>query len=145
MSDTPAQAIRRSKLAAMKNYVSEAEKALEEDDIFGWREEMEHLMGVVGSEVAEYGGVVPASSKSAQRPTGSAKSYEGPGGLVNGGESQRREEARADDPKFQRTPYDLCANCEDSAALHTGGSCMGCAAKEEGPICAKFVPKGVEK
>jgi hypothetical protein len=50
---------RASKLQAMVDYLKEAIHADEEGDEYEYREQMELLMGAVGSEVALYGGVVP--------------------------------------------------------------------------------------
>ncbi len=58
---------RRSKLHAIEGYVEEARAAYAHDDLYGWRQAMEHLMDVVGSEVAIHGGVVPTYKKPTYR------------------------------------------------------------------------------
>lgn len=50
---------RKSKLDAMATYLAQARTAAVNADEFGYRDALEHLMGVVGSEVDAYGGVAP--------------------------------------------------------------------------------------
>ena len=87
-----------SKLSAISAYTADAATALVNDDEYGWRQAMEELMSVVGSEVEVYGGVVPTTGANPNRP------YQWPGGCRRCGDEDHG--------------LDYCSDC-----TNYGGEC----------------------
>jgi hypothetical protein len=83
-----------SKLNAMREYFDEAFAAYLRGDEYEYRENIEHLMGVVGSEVQVYGGVPPTYQSTP--PEGTAPRTVPTGELDH--PSQHREPAIAQEP-----------------------------------------------